>query len=85
MTLSRTGAGRVGAEARGSRGVQGVQELWGQGGEGRGQGRGAVGRGAVGRGFPALGTAAPGAGCSPNRLQQAAGGNRLCFPRAGLT
>lgn len=45
MTLSRTGAGRVGAEARGSRGVQGVQEPWGQGGEGRGQGRGAVGRG----------------------------------------
>lgn len=80
MTLSRAGVGRVGAEARGSRGARRVQELRRQGGEGRGQDRGSVGRG-----FPAPGTAAPGAGCSSSRLQQAAGGNRLCFLRAGLT
>lgn len=80
MTLSRTGVGRVGAEARGSQGGQRGAGAAEQGGEGRGQGGGRVGRG-----FPALGTAAPGAGCSPNRLQQAAGGNRLCFLTAGLT
>lgn len=80
MTPSRAAVGRVGEEARGSRAGSGVQELRRQGGEDKGQGGGRVGRG-----FPAPRTAVLGAGCSPDRLQQAAGGNRLCFLTAGLT
>lgn len=70
MTSSRTGVGTAGVEARGS----GAQRLRRQGGEGEGRGGG---RGAGG--LPAAGTGAPGAGRSPGRLQQAAGGNRLVF------
>lgn len=52
----------------------------GQGDEGKGQAGGVRARR-----LPAVGTASPGVGCSTGRLQQAAGGNRLCFLTAGLT
>lgn len=65
MTPSRTG---VGTEVGGGRGGQ------------RGAAAAEAGRGRRGlgdRGLPAAGTAALGAGCSPDKLQQAVGGNQL--------
>lgn len=71
MTLSRAG---VGAEARGSWGGQRGATVRRQEGKAKGSEEGLWAGG-----LPAAGTAAPRAGGSPDRLQQAFWGNRPVF------